>query len=74
MDRPNSETNLKSCRATGPAKRISKVFLSQILIDAGFLGLSDQGFEKLGGSYASVKVISLKTTYNFMWKAYYRMC
>jgi hypothetical protein len=29
--------------------------LFQILINAGFLGLSEQGFEKLGGSFAKIK-------------------
>ena len=55
---------LGSCQADQIAARVLTRVLgrfpgkrNQIIIDAGFLALSEQGFQHLGGSYAKIKVI-----------------
>ena len=56
--------SLGSCQADQIAARVLTRVLgrfpgkrNQIIIDAGFLALSEQGFQHLGGSYAKIKVI-----------------
>ena len=56
--------SLGSCQADQIAARVLTRVLgrfpgkrNQMIIDAGFLALSEQGFQHLGGSYAKIKVI-----------------
>ena len=63
---------LGSCREEDIAARVLTRVLgqfpgkrNQIIIDAGFTALSQQGFEALGGTYAKIKVLTWYSTVFF---------